>query len=999
MSKKSSYRKYAVTTIAAAAAVSAVAPVASAAETKDFTDVKPDHEHYDAIMAMAERGIVTGLNDGTGRFNPEGPLFRAQAAVMFARALELRTPSNVKEVLSVYTDVNENSEYADEIAAVTAAGIFGQFGKDSKGNKIKGKFNPWKNINREQMASVLVRAYDLEKLDTDENVKINLKNVSPTHQGSVQTLANLGITVATDNFKPLNNVTRGQFSSFLKRTIDKYEAPSEGVAIESVKAINAKTLEVTFDSGIDADKAKLEVVKSTIKQNISKTTWAEDNKSVRLELTTKLTKGEYVVNVTGVSEKPLTGSVQVEDERVDSIEILSDIAVVNRNANPTSATVAYQVKNQYGEDVTKTTNLTTNSPSVTPNPSTGVVTIDLGDDNKYKVGDKVPITLVHADSAKSATKTLTLSAESAVSEVGIKGIYNKDGKKLNEDTKTSDEFYLLVDVKDQYGNAITDAEKASKGLIKSETNPTVIKTAGAGNAVELSSLTIDGKKQLGLKLSGVQKAGESKVTLISTTSGKNDSYNIVVAETTRADVVNLSPPAIAVANEDILVPVSVIDKEGKVITDTKILNNPEKGVKATFNNDPLQFVEGEDSNIYIKIPSNINTTDGTFPLVAQSSTYKVATSIIRVDKKAVPTTIRGLKKPLTLKAQRPATINYTDVVVEDQYGRSMKDADVKAYLATGKGIVVKANDSASNVVTIPASPNNIITDSKGVTVTALNKNGSQTIQLVLAELKADGVTEIAASTADAQVRVTDGTNYEGYEIAPIGKVQAADVQDARNKKFTVNGLLDGGKVALDDNDYTATISGGRKADGVEPPKVSNGEITVNKENLNTDKGGKPIDTEFTLRVTINATGKVLEEKFIVSADDKKVEDFFFTTSETSTDSDDYDAAKAITTAIADGGTYTIATPIVKGDGHSNLNFATVDQYGNKAIQGDVAETVTISPEKTADVSITDNGTKNAKAELKEGVAETKLTVNVKVGNATKELKVTLTAKPMPPVTP
>lgn len=215
MSRRKSYRKYAPATMAVAVAASAVAPVVALADDTKFTDVSEKNDHYDNIYALAEKEIVTGMPDGT--FKPEDSIFRAQAAVMFVRALNLETPDNVAEVLEVYTDVNENSEYADEIAAVTAAGIFGQFDKGKK-----GKFNAWTHINREQMASVLVRAYDLGDIKADK-VDINLNKVSPVHEQNVQTLANLDLTNALDNFLPIDDVTRGQFSSFLNRTITLVE--------------------------------------------------------------------------------------------------------------------------------------------------------------------------------------------------------------------------------------------------------------------------------------------------------------------------------------------------------------------------------------------------------------------------------------------------------------------------------------------------------------------------------------------------------------------------------------------------------------------------------------------------------------------------------------------------------------------------------------------------------------------------------------------------------
>ena len=575
--------------------------------------------------------------------------------------------------------------------------------------------------------------------------------------------------------------------------------------------------------------------------------------SATLELSTKLTKGDYTVNVKGLTDEVLTKTVTVEDEKVESIEILSDIAVVNQTVAPTSATVGYQVKNQYGEDITKTTSLTTNSGDVNANPATGVVTLsNLG--LNAKVGDKVAIALVHAQSAKSATKTVTLSAAASVSEVAVTGIYNKDGKTLNEDTVLStDAFYLLVEVKDQYGNLITNKTNAANGLIKSETNPTVIQTDG-GNSIVFTDVTIDGKKHLGLKLTNLQKAGESQVTLISTTTGKNASYKIVVAEATRADVVNLSAPALAVAKEDILVPVSVLDKDGKAITDVKVLNHATKGVKVTFSTSvvaPL-FVKTADGNLYIKVIAAENQAVGTFPIVAQSSTFKVATSTVKVEKEAVPTTVRGLKKPLTLVAGSAVKdIAHTDVVVEDQYGREMKSADVASYLVAGKEIRVK-EDASSDILSLTQTT--ISGPSTVAKVKAGIKNGTETLTFVIF----DGTNEIAASTAEVTVRVTDGTEYKSYEVAPIDTILNDDAP-AYDRTVMVYGVLaDGSKVLLDNStDYAVTSTDAILNADV----VANGEINVAATHT---INAPATEIKLPLTVTINSTGEKINQEITIS---------------------------------------------------------------------------------------------------------------------------------------
>src|SRR5699024_9099768 len=240
MSKKS-YRKYAATTMAVAVAASAVAPVVAGAEESDFSDVSKNSPHYDAIKAMAEAGIIQG-DLVTGKFNPYDNVYRVQVAKMLQRALDLEVPANADEIIRDYTDITANytKEDRDAIAAVTAAKIF-------QGDTKTGKFNAWTPINREQMASVIVRAYQLHNVDAD-HVDVNLSNVDTSHKASVQILANLGLTTELSDYRPADPTNREQFASFLHRTIEKVGAPDTPVYELEVKSVSAITnTSVTVD--------------------------------------------------------------------------------------------------------------------------------------------------------------------------------------------------------------------------------------------------------------------------------------------------------------------------------------------------------------------------------------------------------------------------------------------------------------------------------------------------------------------------------------------------------------------------------------------------------------------------------------------------------------------------------------------------------------------------------------------------------------------------------
>lgn len=964
------YKKFVATAATATLVATAIVPVASAATAaSDFTDVNSNYK--DAVSYLVQEGITNGKTATT--FGTTENITRGDAAVFIARALELDV-DNAKD--QGFTDLNNRVKNA--VNAIVEAKI--------AGGKSDTKFDPDANITRQEMAKMLANAYDLT---AKENA--NFKDVNSNWIGYVSALKEAGITLGkTDTtFAPTANLTRGEFALFMYRAEG---APAVGeVALSSVKAVNAKTIEVTFNKAVDTDKAVIEVLRGTFKQNVT-ADWAEDKKSVQLIGAGNFQAADYTVNVTGLGEKTLTGSVKIEAQKVASIQILSDVAVLSVNPvggliaaddTTTTATVGYTVKDQYGTDITETTPVTTNGNTV--KAEKGKVTVS-GLAGK-RVGDLVPVVLVHANSGTTTTATVKLSAAAAVADVAVDGVYNAKGEKVElTDATKADSAYVVINLKDQYGNAITpgDTQTEATGVIVTNTNPLVTKLK---NNDKVTVATIGGKKKFVLVFDKVDasnnvefRAGSAELLFITTMDGKTFKHTVNVSETKTTDAVSVGQPEHAIINEDVLLPITVLDKEGNVITDKDLLTHATKGIKvngtALLAADKTKLTV-KDGQVYYNLGKATGSAENFVTATVSTATHKIATVTYKTTAQAKPVAIRGLKNPLIIKAgQSSAALDFSKVNVEDQYGRTMTSTTWAAASAgtTKYTIGVKAVAENNEFISVNTATN---------VVTAKTKNGTSNIVLYLKDSSItdqnNELKEVANSAVQQQVRVTDGTEYSDYEIASLGKVQAGVA-----KEFTVNGLLNGGKVALDEGEYTAKISGGK----LSSTAVSE-EFTIAEGDLNTNTAG-PVDTEFTLQVTINATGKVIEQKFIVSPDAKVVEDFFFTTAAVNSS---YDNAKAITEAIvkvgADG--YTVASKLVEEDGttEKTINVATVDQYGNESVVALAPSTVTIVPEKVGDVTITGNGTPAANAKLKAGVNESVITVKVKVGTATKELKVTL----------
>jgi len=110
-----------------------------------FFDVPDDHPHADGIAAVATAGIAQGCDED--RFCPGGKLTRAQMATLLGRALDL--PDGPPR----FSDVPPGGVHTTGIWAVAAAEITQGCAPD--------RYCPSDRVTRAQMASFLVRAFDL----------------------------------------------------------------------------------------------------------------------------------------------------------------------------------------------------------------------------------------------------------------------------------------------------------------------------------------------------------------------------------------------------------------------------------------------------------------------------------------------------------------------------------------------------------------------------------------------------------------------------------------------------------------------------------------------------------------------------------------------------------------------------------------------------------------------------------------------------------------------
>lgn len=168
---------------------------------KSFADVHADYWAHDVIKKMAAKHIVAGISDT--EFAPKRNVTRAEFVALIVRALGLEANAGTS-----FLDVDASRWYAKEIAAAYEAGIIT--------GRSDTEFAPHATITREEMAVVLVKAYELQAGQStalqSNTAFADASSISAWALDSVQTAQALGLLHGRDRnqFAPKAAMNRAE---------------------------------------------------------------------------------------------------------------------------------------------------------------------------------------------------------------------------------------------------------------------------------------------------------------------------------------------------------------------------------------------------------------------------------------------------------------------------------------------------------------------------------------------------------------------------------------------------------------------------------------------------------------------------------------------------------------------------------------------------------------------------------------------------------------------
>ena len=173
---------------------------------QSFSDIHNEFWAKDEVTQLVDKGIINGYPDK--QFRPALEVSRGQAANLLSTALGLPDAP----YRPIFKDVSSKSSHLKGAMATYEAEIF--LGKED------GTFGVGDSLTREQMATVIVRAFKLE--DTGEDIQFADQNrISESHQEGVKILAQHGITTGKEDgtFDPKTAVNRATYVVFLHRAM------------------------------------------------------------------------------------------------------------------------------------------------------------------------------------------------------------------------------------------------------------------------------------------------------------------------------------------------------------------------------------------------------------------------------------------------------------------------------------------------------------------------------------------------------------------------------------------------------------------------------------------------------------------------------------------------------------------------------------------------------------------------------------------------------------
>ena len=174
-----------------------------------FSDVPESAWYYQYVLDAANKGLVTGYEDGT--FKPMNNITRGDFALIVTRMLGV-DEDDLEYVTTPFSDVNDKTYNAKAISYCAENGFISGY--------EDGTFKPTKNISRQEAAKVLATALKLSGT-TAEKFKDDA-SIASWASGYVYACKAAGIIDGDNkgNFNPKKMITRAETAKLMVEALN-----------------------------------------------------------------------------------------------------------------------------------------------------------------------------------------------------------------------------------------------------------------------------------------------------------------------------------------------------------------------------------------------------------------------------------------------------------------------------------------------------------------------------------------------------------------------------------------------------------------------------------------------------------------------------------------------------------------------------------------------------------------------------------------------------------
>lgn len=162
-----------------------------------------------SINIASALSFVNGSNDGN--FYPQNSITRAEFAKMIVEVMGLEDDETQVDEM---TDVADTQWYANYVKVAQQHGLM---------NGAYNLFRPTDSITREEIATVLCRAFGIETLESDETIINDIDEASSYAVDYIYAVSSNAIMTGSNNeFSPKDNATREMVAVVLIRSYKTY---------------------------------------------------------------------------------------------------------------------------------------------------------------------------------------------------------------------------------------------------------------------------------------------------------------------------------------------------------------------------------------------------------------------------------------------------------------------------------------------------------------------------------------------------------------------------------------------------------------------------------------------------------------------------------------------------------------------------------------------------------------------------------------------------------